>query len=364
MIRRLFDRLLLRPEDLQPLRSDFEVIGAFNPGVVSVGDEVILLVRLAERPAERRDGMTGLPRLDESGEIVVDWVPNDALEWLDPRVVRWKDDPETRTLRPPHARPGTVRLTFVSHLRVVRSSDGRSIDSVDGAKFLPESGCEEFGVEDPRITKIKDRYYFTYVAVSRHGAATALASTADFQSFERHGIIFCPENKDVVLFPEKFDSRFAALHRPVGATRFTTPEMWLATSSDLVHWGRHRPMDVNAAAWNADRVGAGAPPIRTPDGWLEIYHGSRPSDTPGRVGTYSAGAMLLDTNDPARVRRRSTEPVLVPQTDYERNGFVPNVIFPTGILETDDTLLIYSGVADTSTAVVELSRNELVDALQ
>ena len=92
-----------------------------------------------------------------------------------------------------------LRLNFISHLRVIHSRDGREIGSIDGARFGPATEYEEFGVEDPRITKIGDIFYFTYVAVSRHGVATALASTKDFKSFERHGIIFYPENKDVAL---------------------------------------------------------------------------------------------------------------------------------------------------------------------
>ena len=93
--------------------------------------------------------------------------------------------------------------------------------SPDGTSFA----FEEYGVEDPRITLIGDTYYITYVAVSRHGVSTALASTRDFKSFSRHGIIFCPENKDVMLFPEMIEGSYYALHRPNGATAFTKPEM-------------------------------------------------------------------------------------------------------------------------------------------
>ena len=97
---------------------------------------------------------------------------------------------------------------------------------------------EEFGLEDPRITQIGDRFYITYVAVSRHGPATALASTTDFKTIERHGIIFCTENKDVVLLPERIGGEYVAIHRPVGDMPFSRPEMWTARSPDLIHWGR------------------------------------------------------------------------------------------------------------------------------
>ena len=162
----------------------------------------MLLVRVAERPRERRPGFTGLPRWDPAGGLTIDWVPDAELEPVDPRVVRRKAD-------------GLVRLTFISHLRVVRCGDGRAVREVTGVTFRPQAELEEFGVEDPRITPLDGRFYFTYVAVSRHGPATALASTADFRTFERHGVIFCPENKDVVLFPERIGGAYAALHRPV-----------------------------------------------------------------------------------------------------------------------------------------------------
>ena len=200
-IRRLSTHLLLQPADVPASRPDFEVVGAFNPGAVRTADEVVLLVRVAERPRERRAGFTGLPRW-ERGEIVTDWVPDGELEPIDARVVRRKSD-------------GLLRLTFTSHLRVVRCGEGRAVREVTGVTFRPHGEVEEFGVEDPRITPLNGRFYFTYVAVSRHGPATALASTSDFVTFERHGIIFCPENKDVVLFPEPIGGRFAALHRPV-----------------------------------------------------------------------------------------------------------------------------------------------------
>src|SRR5262245_33772741 len=225
-LKRLFNQCLLRPSDLKPSSKDLEVIGTFNPGAVATDSGVVLLIRVAEQAAERRPDQTGLPRWDtESKHVVIDWEHHHHVTPVDIRVVQRKRD-------------NLVRLNFISHLRVARSKDGRSIDSVDGAVFGPANQYEEFGVEDPRISRIGDTFYITYVAVSRHGVATALASTKDFNSFERHGIIFYPENKDVVLFPEKIGGEYFALHRPNGATHFCRPEMWLATSPDLLHWGR------------------------------------------------------------------------------------------------------------------------------
>ena len=127
LLKRHFERLLLSPADLKPLRADFEVVGVFNPGAIVAAGEVILLVRVAERPRERRPGFTALPRWVPGEGLVIDWVSDDTIEPLDPRVVRRKAD-------------GLVRLTFISHLRVVRCGDGRSVKHVSEVQFLPDSG--------------------------------------------------------------------------------------------------------------------------------------------------------------------------------------------------------------------------------
>jgi predicted GH43/DUF377 family glycosyl hydrolase len=347
---RLSTRLLLRPADVPSSRDDFEVVGVFNPGAVRAGGEVVLLVRVAERPREHRPAFTGLPRWDAAGGLTVDWVPDEDLEPVDRRVVRRKAD-------------GLVRLTFTSHLRVVHCGDGQARPEIGDGMFRPQGETEEFGVEDPRITPLNGRFYFTYVAVSRHGPATALASTADFRTFERHGVLFCPENKDVVLFPEMIGGAYAALHRPVCGTPFTRPEMWVARSPDLVHWGAHAPLAVAGGGWQSGRVGAGPPPIRVSDGWLAIYHGNDHPGRPGEVGTYSAGAVLLAPADPATVIRRTTKPFFHPEAAFETNGFVPNVVFPTGVVQDGKVILVYYGAADTVTAVAEFSVRDVVDAM-
>jgi predicted GH43/DUF377 family glycosyl hydrolase len=348
MLRRLSQQLLLRPEDLEPTRDDFEVIGAFNPGAVAVNGDVVLLVRVAERPAERREGWTPLPRWDPDEQLTVDWIKTDGLDLRDPRGVVLTN--------------GFSRLTSVSHIRVARSSDGLSIDEISGPVFTPSTEWGEYGIEDARVTKNDGRYYITYATVSRRGVSAALASTADFVGFVRHGITFPPENKDMVLFPEQIHGDYVALHRPANST-FSPPQMWVARSKDLIDWGRHQHLTGGVFDWEGGRIGAGPPPIRTDEGWLELHHGSGRSG-PGGTGVYAGGAMLLDLEDPSRVLRRSPHPILVPEADYELEGFVGDVVFPTGVVETGDTLLVYYGAADTATAVVELSRREVLDALE
>jgi beta-1,2-mannobiose phosphorylase / 1,2-beta-oligomannan phosphorylase len=350
MITRLSSKCLLRPEDFKPSQDDLEVIGAFNPGAIQTDDGVVLLVRVAEQAKEKRIGYTALPRWDiRKKRVVLDWVQDNEIAPVDVRVVRSRKN-------------GLIRLTFTSHLRVVRSKDGRNIHSIDDGGFLPENEYEEFGVEDPRITKIGETYYITYVAVSCHGVATALASTKDFKIFRRHGIIFPPENKDVLLFPERIGEYYYALHRPNAASAFTKPEMWLATSPDLVHWGNHEQFLGGGELWDVGRIGGGTPPIRTARGWLEIYHGNSKRDEEVGIGTYSAGALLLDIENPKHIIGRSGQ-IFIPENDYEIEGFVPNVVFPTGTVQQDDRLLVYYGAADTSTGVVEFSLKELLASI-
>lgn len=346
-LRRLSTLRLIHPDDLTPSTPELKIVSAFNPGSADLGDDVMLLVRIAEQPAEERGGMVGLPRY-ERGALVIDWVPETNIEFIDPRVVRVIST-------------GAIRLTFVSHLRMMRLAGGREVASDEISRFMPELEIEEFGVEDPRFTRLGDRWYFTYVAVSRHGAGTALASTIDFKSYQRHGIIFVPENKDVLLFPEKIGGRYACLHRPNPSTHFRPPEMWVARSDDLRAWSDHEPVKLEGAAWANDRVGGGIPPIRIEQGWLEIYHGNR--KIPGQVGEYSAGALLLDADQPHRVLGRSHEALMMPEADFEVNGFVPRVVFPTGLADRGETVLVYYGAADTCVGVVEWSRQELLRSL-
>jgi predicted GH43/DUF377 family glycosyl hydrolase len=339
---------LLGPVDVPPSSNEFQVLGAFNPAAVQVGASVVLIVRVAEQPAEIRPGFVGLPRFEPTGRQVIDWLSTDAVDETDRRVVRVR-------------KTGAARLTSASHLRVVSVSFDNVVQHF-GPVILPQDECEEYGMEDPRITRLDDRYYITYVAVSRHGAATSLASTTDFQTFERHGVIFPPENKDVVLLPERVGGDAVALHRPVCHIPFTQPEMWIARSDNLRRWGDHRPLYSGQAAWETGRVGAGAPPLLTDRGWVAVYHGNRKPERPGDVGAYCGGALLLDRDDPARVLQVAAHPVLEPTEHYETCGFVPNVVFPGGIVGVGERILVYYGAADESTAVAESTWDNLWNA--
>ncbi|MEZ6153871.1 MAG: glycoside hydrolase family 130 protein [Pirellulaceae bacterium] len=350
MIARLSDSLLLRPCDIQPSQPGWEVIGVFNPAVATIGDELVMIARVAECALEKRPDWTALPRWTQSGEAVVDWVRDNDSHETDARVVSLKHS-------------GDLRLTSVSHFQVFRKSKFGNETWKFVHSLLPESSLEEYGIEDPRITKIDNTYWITCVAVSRAGAATALLSSADLVEFRRHGVIFASENKDVVLFPERIAGDFVALHRPNPRSHFSPPQIWIARSPDLIHWGRHEPILSGVQTWEGDRVGGGTPPILVDDGWLTLYHGSQSSNVVGTVGRYAAGALLLDRNDPSRVLSRSSEPIMLPMTDYETDGFVPNVVFPTAMLVVGDELQVFYGAADTSVAMTQFSKRSVLDSL-
>jgi len=337
---------IIKPEDIKPSRDDFEVIGVFNAGVTRFKDEVVLLLRVAERPIGKHPDVTLTGVYDVSkGELVVKEFSKSDPEndFSDPRLI---------------ITPGGTYLTSISHLRLACSKDGINFQIKDNPTIQPANNYETFGLEDPRISLIDGTYYINYVGVCPFGVTTCLASTKDFINFERHGVIFYPDNKDVVLFPESLEGKYYALHRPV-STLFGKQEVWIAESLDLRCWGNHRYlMGPRPDCWDEIKIGAGAVPFKIEQGWLEIYHGA------DRNNRYCLGAVLLDSQEPWKVIARTEKPVFEPQADYECNGFFGNVVFSCGLLCEDDKLKIYYGAADTVICYAELSLQETIKSLK
>ncbi|MEA3226048.1 MAG: glycoside hydrolase family 130 protein [Planctomycetota bacterium] len=336
---------IIEPKDVRPSRDDFEVIGVLNAGVARFEDEVILLVRVAERP------------INKNSEVVLTAVYDVAEDRLAIKEFP-KSDPETDFSDPRLiVRPAETYLTSISHLRVARSKDGINFEIDDAPTISASNEYETFGVEDPRISLIDGTYYIHYVAVSPLGVATYLMSTKDFASFKRHGVIFCPENKDVAIFPEKIAGKFYALHRPVSPL-FKNQDIWLADSPDLLAWGNHRHLlGPRPGCWDEAKIGASAVPFRIEQGWLEVYHGV------DRNNRYCLGAILLDGDEPWRIVARSEYPIFEPQASYECEGFFGNVVFSCGVLHEEKTLKIYYGAADTTICYAELSQQGIFDNL-
>ena len=152
--------------------------------------------------------------------------------------------------------------------------------------------------------------------------------------------------------------KYYMLHRPV-PEGIGHPEMWVAESPDLKHWGNHRfLMGLREGAWDGARIGAGCVPIRTDAGWLALYHGA---DAEHR---YCMGAVLLDPEDPGRVVARPAEPFMAPETDYELSGFFGGVVFACGAVVRDGRVIMYYGVSDDSMASVSFELDRLLDAMK
>ena len=354
----LDDKVLLRPADLEPSQAGYAILGTFNPGVARYGDEIILLVRVAEAPPVEETGPFVSPRVEwVSGSMkwIVDTYDRGSVDASDPRLLRFPD--------------GRVRLRYISHLRMVRLSiDDLSIVGISSPQaLLPREPWEEFGIEDARITQIGDTYYITYVAISRQmGVATALMTTKDFNTFERKGIIFPTENKDIVLLPERWNGHYVAYHRPVSSYTIDLPSVETSLSPDTIYWGKHRILfGPREGSWDSVRVGAGPPPLRVPSGWLLIYHGVSPVTPEAPVGRYCTGAALLDGEDPTRLISRSELPILSPERPYEKEGFAPGVIFPTGAIynESRAELLLFCGGADEVVSVLKVKVDSILEHL-
>jgi predicted GH43/DUF377 family glycosyl hydrolase len=241
----------------------------------------------------------------------------------------------------------------LSHLTVARSPDGVTGWRIDSAPTLlgkPATHPEEiWGIEDPRITFVDEekRWIVAYTAYSRGGPLVSLATTDDFETFDRLGAIMPPEDKDAALFPVKFDGRWALIHRPIPSFAAYGAHMWVSFSPDLIHWGDHRILlkAREGAWWDAQKIGISPPPLKTDHGWLILYHGVR-NTASGSI--YRLGLALLDLENPRRVLKRSREWVFGPVETYERFGDVADVVFPCGWTLADDEIRLYYGAADTS----------------
>ena len=345
--RRAPNNPIITPVMVQPSRPGLKVVGVFNPAATRVGDETILLLRVAEAASDHSEAEVVAPVFEpDTGRLAFKrWRKGlVGLDISDPRVIVFE---------------GQSWLTSISHLRVARSTDGVRFDIEAAPALAPATALESFGIEDARITAIGDTFWINFTAVSPLGIATALASTRDFRAFERHGVIFPPNNRDVTIFPEKIGGRFIALHRPM-PEGIGQPAMWIASSPDMMAWGDHRFVaGARDGRWDDAKIGGGAPPFRVPGGWLAVYHGVSKSPM-----QYALGALLLDADDPSIVVGRSREPILAPEAPYEREGFFGGVVFTCGLVPEGDAIRVYYGAADGVTAVADLSLAEVLGGLE
>jgi predicted GH43/DUF377 family glycosyl hydrolase len=275
-------------------------------------------------------------------------------------------------------------------LGLAESSDGYTFRRVSDQPFLrtsEEGGWDAGSVEDARIVKFGDYYFITYAAVPvlpgqywtipfretlsdivpefpvnlrENWTRTGLLITRDFQTVYRAGYLTDPtvDDRDVILFPEKIRGKFAVLHRPmqwVGPEYGCAhPAIWIALCDDLLEQKKLTLLARAEYPWEV-KVGGSAPPIKTPYGWLMLYHAVGPDSR------YRVGAMLLDLDDPTCVLSRTPQPIYEPEAWYELEGIYKGITFPCGNVVIDGKLFVYYGGAD---QYVGLATCELEDLLQ
>ncbi len=224
---------------------------------------------------------------------------------------------------------------------------------------------------DPRLTVIDRRCYMCFAVDTNHGLRGGIAVTDDFDKFEILSLS-APDNRNMVLFPEKIGGYYCRLERPMpvysrGRDRFDT---WLSYSPDFKFWGESKlVLKVEDVPFANDKVGPGAPPVKTEKGWLATFHGVIRDESMGKNGweaswkkKYYAGIMLLDLDDPSKIIGMSKEPLIATDQAYEvENGFRCDVIFPGGmLLEDGGEVKIYYGASDTYECMATADVNDLL----
>ncbi|MFQ5796562.1 MAG: glycosidase [Candidatus Bipolaricaulia bacterium] len=270
---------------------------------------------------------------------------------------------------------------YISSIGCATSEDGINFTRFERPVIEPRDPFDRYGCEDPRVTRLtldgKPLYLITYTALPTpafHGSTwtVALASTEDFRTYHKYGVIIpgvvVAKDKDAVIFPELINEQIVMLHRiepNIQIIRFDSLEQlthpdeafWRAHVASLDQFTLMKPM----YEWETEKIGAGPPPIKTPEGWLLIYHGVSREHS-GLI--YRAGIALLDLEDPARVIARLPHPVLEPEMEYEKVGDVPNVVFPEGALVKDGELYVYYGGADKTCCLATAKLVDLLDYLK
>ncbi len=254
----------------------------------------------------------------------------------------------------------------VPYIYLGTSGDGIRWDiSKDKIKFSDSDGrpAMPLYVYDPRLVKIDGTYYIIWCQ-DFYGASIGIAETKDFKTFTRLENPFIPFNRNAVLFPRKINGKFVMLSRPSDSGHTPFGDIFLSESPDMVYWGRHRHvMSKGKEWWESLKIGSGAAPIETSEGWLLFYHGVSGTCN-GYV--YSIGGAILDTDNPSIVKYRCKNFLLTPQEWYEERGFVPNVCFPCAALVDPPSgkIAIYYGAADSYVCLAFTNLDYIIDYIK
>ena len=356
------DQIIFRPRDVDlsrsPLRGQVDeetfVLGAFNPGLTRLPNgNLLLMVRVAEALKRHvRDDHVAILRW-ASGRFRLDRHAKDNIDTQDPRELRIKGGLHR-----------TIVLTSISWLLPVElSSDGSRIVAQHYDRAIaPRAPYQEYGVEDPRISRVDGRYLMTSCSVSAERLCTSLYTSDNALDWKLEGVVLDHQNKDMLIFEGLIKGEYWAQTRPLGDLYFAYPpgSEWragpsinLATSPDALHWRPHINPGIRPHSGTAvtARIGGGAPPILTEiggrKGWLSLWHGVEPKEI---VGIYRTYWSLLDPADPSVIIASSHTPLLSPEAELtkplEDIIYIRDVVFTTGIAEAGDRFIVASGEAD------------------
>ncbi len=261
-----------------------------------------------------------------------------------------------------------------TNIGLAKSRDGVHFTVDPEPSFeLKELGDPEFvRAYDPRITALDGRYYVSFAVDTLHGVCGGICATDDFKKFDILSISV-PDNRNMVLFPEKINGRYVRLERPMpvysreGDGMF---DIWLSESPDLEYWGRSRlVLATEDVPFCNDKIGPGAPPLKTDKGWLVIFHAVDIDPNRGKNGwenywrkRYCIGIMLLDLEDPSKVIGMSKRPLMIPEAPYELSGgFRDNALFPCGMIRDEGGIVrIYYSAGDAVVRMATAREEDLI----
>lgn len=367
------DRITFGPDDVDLSRSPLAgqlgeqtyVLGAFNPALTPLPNgNLAMFVRVAEAlRAPIRDGNVHAIRWDD-GRYVCDAWPLAQCDTSDPRKFMVRGNSWT-----------TMALTSLSWiLPVEMTTDGLDIVAVHYDKAIaPQASFQCYGIEDARISRVDGRWLMTTCSVSPERHSTTLYTSVDGLNFRFADIVLDHQNKDMLIFEGLIDGQYWAQTRPLGDLYFAYPpgSEWrsgpsinLATSPDALHWKPHRKPGIrpHASTVATARIGGGAPPILTDDGWLTLWHGVEPNDA---VGIYRTYWSILDRDDPSIVLRSGMAPLLEAAPELtmpiEDKMYLRNIVFTTGIVDAGSHYIVASGEADLACRITHIPKSVIHD---
>lgn len=365
-----YDQLIFSPADVDlsfsPLRNGLQngtyVLGAFNPGLCRLPNgNLLLMVRVAEALSNAVvDDKVHCIRWDAANRYVTDAWPMADVTMNDPRKfsINYYGFP-------------VFALTSLSWLLPVElNADATLVKQIHYDKIIsPQFTSQEYGIEDPRISFIDERYYMTVCCVSSERHSTMLYVSDDGLNYTSQGIVLDHQNKDMLLFEGKIKENFYALTRPLGECYFASPPdslyhpgaaIHLASSPDLLYW---KPSDTaflraRRSSLSNVKIGGGTPPVLTADGWLMLYHGV---ENKTAVGIYRTFWALLDKDDPSKILHlHDTTPLLEANQNLtakiSEQIYLKDVVFTTGIATHEEDFILASGELDLACRISKISK--------